>query len=78
MYSTGSGMYTLSNKIIYVVSEHNEYLYFVNVCFIIKSSSSTHVDADIHSIDEGELTFLPVNNLSWLSENSNDLMLTQR
>ena len=35
MYSTGSGMYTLSNKIIFVVSEHSEYLYVVNVCFII-------------------------------------------
>ena len=37
MYSTGSGMYTLSNKILFVVSEHSEYLYIVNVCFIIKT-----------------------------------------
>ena len=37
MYSTGSGMYTLPNETIFVVSEHSEYLYFVNVCFIIKT-----------------------------------------
>ena len=37
MYSTGSGMYTLPNETIFVVSENSEYLYFVNVCFIIKT-----------------------------------------